>query len=135
MDDIVLTFTAPADPVSMNDGDSWRTRSDTAAWRDRAYFAWCEQHPGRGPGSRSYGGPGEVHTALTFTLQRRRDPINFARTVKHIVDGFVLAGAWPDDTIDHVVQHVPILRVGNEPLVIVRVTPHVPHLDSMTDLT
>jgi hypothetical protein len=123
MTEIVLAFEPPADPISMNQGDSWSVRTASAEWRNRAYFAWCEHHPGQGPTGRAFGGPADIHVVLPFPQTRRRDPINFAKTVKHIVDGLVLAGAWPDDTPDYVTQNIPSLTIGKNLLVLVRVTP------------
>ena len=114
--ELVLTFNAPADPISMNQGDTWSVRGDAAAWRDRAYYAWIEAHPAEGPSGRAFGSPAEIHIILPFPVARRRDPINFAKTVKHIVDGLVLAGAWPDDTPEFVTQHIPTLVKGTVPV-------------------
>lgn len=117
-----MTFDAPAAPLSMNDGDGWDVRDRVASWRNRSHWAWIEAHPGVGPSGRAAPCPAEVRVTLPFGARRRRDPINFARTVKHIVDGLVLAGAWPDDTEDYVTQHIPTLVVG-ELGVTVRVSP------------
>lgn len=122
MTELVLTFEPPADPISMNKGDTWNVRTASALWRDRAHWAWCEAHPGVGPSGRAFPYPASVHVSLPFPAHRRRDPINFAKTVKHIVDGITLAGAWPDDTPKYVEQNVPALRVDPGGLVIVRVT-------------
>jgi hypothetical protein len=111
-DDLIVTFRPPADPISMNDGDSWSVRAAVRQWRDRAYYAWIEHHRGVGPSGRAFGSRGEVRTVLPFVALRRRDPINYAKTVKHIVDGFVLAGAWPDDTLEYVEQCIPTLIVA-----------------------
>lgn len=104
----------------MNDGDSWKVRALAADWRDRAYFAWVEQFPGEGPSGRSIP-PAEVFVTLPFPNRRRRDPINFAKTVKHIVDGIQMAGAWPDDTPDWVTQHIPTLTIVPGGQVLIRV--------------
>lgn len=119
-DTIVLAFPPPADPISMNQGDSWKVRSAAAEWRDRAFFAYVEQFPGVGPSGRRIG-PSEVQVQIPFKIGRRRDPINYAKTVKHIVDGICMAGAWPDDTIEHVTQHIPILTKGDT--VFITITP------------
>lgn len=118
---VEVAFETPADPISMNKGDDWKVRKAAAEWRDRAYFAWCEAHPGVGPAGRSFGHRAKVTTVLSFPEHRRRDPINFAKTVKHIVDGFTMAGAWPDDTLEYVDQQIPRLKVNDTNLVLVRV--------------
>ena len=121
MTDIVLEFRVPADPISMND-KPWTQRKLTPYWRDTAYMHWCEAFPGAGPSGRAAPMPAEVHTVIPFPVHRRRDPINYARTVKAIVDGLVLAGAWPDDTPDYVTQHIPTLVEVGKQLVVVRVS-------------
>lgn len=119
---MILEFPLPAEPLSMNDKDNRATGRDKQAWRDTAYMRWCEAHPGMGPSQRAAPTPADVRITLPFSTQRRRDPINFARTVKAIVDGLVLAGAWPDDTPDYVTQHLPTLIVGKNLPVVVRVS-------------
>ena len=121
IEDVVLGFEQPADPISMNQGDTWKIRAAAAAWRNRAYYAWIEQHPGVGPSGRAFGGRARVLVGLSFPQHRRRDPINFTKTVKHIVDGMVMAGAWPDDTLEFVEQNVPVLLINNSGICIVRV--------------
>lgn len=118
---IEIAFETPADPISMNKGDDWKVRKESAAWRDRAYYAWCEVHPGVGPEGRRFPGRARVTTVLSFPEHRRRDPINYAKTVKHIVDGFMMAGAWPDDTLDLVEQMLPRLVVNKTGLTLIRV--------------
>lgn len=119
--DVVLEFEAPADPISMND-KPYVQRRLTPLWRDAAYMRWCEAFPGCGPSGRLAPNPAEVFVTLPFAIHRTRDSINFSRTVKAIVDGITLAGAWPDDTDEYVTQHTPMLVVGRLP-VVVRVTP------------
>lgn len=106
----------------MNEGDTWKVRNAAAAWRDAAYYRWIEHFPSVGPSGRSAPCPAVVHVTIPFPQQRRRDPINYAKTVKHIVDGFVMAGAWSDDTIDYVEQQIPTLIKGTELPVLVRVS-------------
>ena len=121
MSEMVLQFDPPADPLSMNDKDNRENGRAKQVWRNTAYFRWIEAHPGMGPSGRAFPYPAEVRVTLPFPVARRRDPINFARTVKAIVDGLVMAGAWPDDTPEYVTQHIPTLVVGELP-VTVRIT-------------
>lgn len=108
----------------MND-KPWVQRKLTPAWRDTAYMRWCEAFPGVGPSGRAAPLPAEVHVTIPFPIHRRRDPINYARTVKAIVDGLVLAGAWPDDTPNYVTQHIPTLVESPSLPVLVRVSARV----------
>jgi hypothetical protein len=124
MGEIVMEFSAPAEPLSMNDKDGREFGRAKQAWRDRAYYAWIEAHPGKGPSARRAPSPAEVFMTIPFTSNRRRDPINFARTVKAVVDGLVMAGAWPDDTPEYVSQNIPRLTIAEFGFpVVIRVVP------------
>ena len=123
-DDVVLSFVPPAKPISMNEGDSWKVRGASAEWRDAAfwhYVEWCTQHGHLGPSQRRYVNGARVHVVLPFATERRRDAINYAKTVKHIVDGIMLAGAWLDDTAEYVEQNIPTL--ARQDLCVVRISP------------
>ena len=122
MTETVIEFPVPADPISMNEGDNWEVRRRVQAWRDAAFWAWVEAHPGVGPSGRRAPLPAEAHVTIPFAKRRRRDPINYAKTVKHIIDGLVLAGAWPDDTLEQVTQHVPTLVEATSLPVLVRIS-------------
>lgn len=121
MREVVLTFAAPAEPLSMNDKDNRQTGRAKQEWRNTAHLRWIAEHPGVGPSGRAFPTPAVVHVTLPFTTQRRRDPLNWARTVKAIVDGLVRAGAFPDDSPEFVEQQIPTLVNGHLP-VVVRVT-------------
>jgi hypothetical protein len=122
VNDIILELPRELDPISMNEGDTWKVRGLAKEWRDLAYFHWCKAHPGAGPSGRKAPTPGVVHVTIPFAVHRRRDPINYAKTVKHIVDGLVLAGAWPDDTLEYVEQQIPTLVDGKKLPVLVRIS-------------
>lgn len=113
MDDLILRFPPPAQPLSMNAKDNRETGRAKQAWRDTAYYLYIEAHPGVGPAGRRRP-PSEVYVTLPFTLQRERDAVNYARTVKAIVDGITRAGAWPRDTDEFVTQNLPTLVQGAE---------------------
>ena len=119
--EIILEIPLPAEAISMND-TPWKQRKLTPLWRDAAYMRWCEAHPGVGPSGRAAPCPAEVHVTIPFALHRTRDSINYSRTVKAIVDGLKLAGAWPDDTDAYVVQHTPTLVESRSLPVLVRIT-------------
>jgi crossover junction endodeoxyribonuclease RusA len=120
MAEIVLEFDWPAEALSMNEGASYAVRVREQAWRDAAHWYWIQAHPGEGPSGRT-SRPAEVSTVICFRQKRRRDPINYAATVKRIVDGLVLAGAWPDDTDEYVTQHIPSLLITGRDSCVVRI--------------
>lgn len=118
MSAVEFSFQAPAPLLSMNDRHHWRKRAELVkAWREAAYYGWW-QPPSPRPGCRC-----EVAVTLTVRDRRRRDPHNYYPTVKAIIDGLVDAGVWPDDTPEWVTTREPVLRVGSDRLVIVRLTP------------
>jgi len=119
--DVSIMFTVPGALLSMNQHQSYSNRKLEQAWRDAAYYKYIEAFPGVGPSGRLLP-PCHVYTALPVPDRRRRDPINFAATVKRIVDGITIAGAWPDDTPEFVTQHVPSFRLSKDQLVVVRIT-------------
>ena len=68
-------------------------------------------------------GPWDVHVRLDVPDKRRRDPANYAPTIKCLVDGLTDAGWWPDDTPEYVRTHEPELRpVGRRTGLTVTVT-------------
>jgi hypothetical protein len=102
--DTITTFSFPRPTkalLSMNDRHHWqRRRTDVKAWRTAAYFA-----------ARSWGRPpATVCVTLDVPTRAKRDPANYFATVKPIVDGFVDAGLWPDDTPEYVTVIEPVLR-------------------------
>jgi Holliday junction resolvase RusA-like endonuclease len=119
--DFNIVFVAPGALLSMNKQQSYSNRKLEQLWRDTAYYAYIQEFPNVGPAGRRLP-PCHVRTALPIPDRRRRDPINFAATVKRIVDGITVAGAWPDDCPEFVTQHVPSFRVSKDQLVVVRIT-------------
>jgi hypothetical protein len=58
--------------------------------------------------------PSVVMVEIPFNMVRTRDPHNYCGTVvKAIIDGLVLAGAWPDDTPDQVGHMEPFLTLSS----------------------
>lgn len=103
-----LTFDAPAPLLNLNDRMSWRPRGVfVEAWRRAAWAAAVQiGQPAvrRRPAS-------WVTVSLPVADRRRRDPHNFAPTMKAIIDGLVDAGVWPDDTPEYVTTTEPVLDV------------------------
>lgn len=96
----------PAPFMNSNERKHWTSRSEnTAAWRytagwrvkaakiPRLEHAWIQVH-------------------VSFGDKRRRDPSNYARTAKAIVDGIVDAGVLPDDNPQYVTG--PDMRLGTD---------------------
>ena len=104
-----IEFPRPAALMSMNDRMHWREyRRQSAAWRSGACVYALEQiRPPRRLG------PSLVELVLPVVGNLRRDPHNYAPTLKHVVDGLVDAGLWPDDTPEHVRTLEPRLTVVN----------------------
>lgn len=109
MSGVTFLFDAPGPLLSMNQKPNMTQRKNEQAWRDAAYYAYIAAFPGKGPDERAMP-PCIVHTTLPVKDRRRRDPSNFQATVKRIVDGITMAGAWPDDTPDWVDQRNPSFR-------------------------
>lgn len=63
-----------------------------------------------------------VTVALPVYGLYRRDPHNFFVTVKHVVDGLVDAGVWPDDTPDWVTTTEPTLEPSTDRIGVVVVS-------------
>ena len=99
----VIEFPMPAPLMSMNDRQHWRPQRIRAkAWRTASHLYSL----GKGPF-----GPSLIEVVLPVPDKRRRDPHNYAPTLKHIVDGLVDAGLWPDDTPEFVRTLEPTLAV------------------------
>lgn len=111
----------PAPPLSLNAERRmhWAKRQrELTPWKQLAFVMARQARLA----ARLNGAACLVVVELPFATVRRRDPHNFAPTIKAIVDGLVLAGAWPDDTAEWVEVADPILvaapapvRVGLEP--------------------
>jgi hypothetical protein len=105
----VIRFVPPSQRyLSLNDVEHWRRKAERVkAWRWAAQCAVLNQLPPR------IGEPVPmvVQVSLPVKTRHRRDPINYTRTVKAIVDGLVASGRfWPDDTPEFVTDTIPELR-------------------------
>lgn len=91
----------PGQLINMNDrGDRYTTARSVKNWREAAFW-WAKQHR-----LRCRCEPGElVEVWVEFGTDKpnqRRDPHNFVKTIKPILDGFTDAAVWPDDDSKHV---------------------------------
>lgn len=101
----VFAFPAPTRLLNMNERLHWTTeRARAKAWRTTARINVPKSVPTDGALPAAL-----VHVALPVLGARRRDPHNYFPTVKHIVDGLVDAGLWPDDTPEYVTTLEPTL--------------------------
>ena len=113
-----LTFPQPAKPRTMNHRGPWRAAwGATKTWRNTA--AHHALTLGRSPSERRRP-PCLVRVSFpTSTPNTRRDPHNWAPTVKAILDGMVDAGIWPDDNdqwvtvLDPRFHQVPRNHIGD----------------------
>lgn len=80
------------------------------AWRDATFWHYKDQI-----GSKGVPSPAIVELYVPVPNKRRRDPMNYCGTLmKAVVDGLVLAGAWPDDTPEYVRHLEPLLTTQKE---------------------
>lgn len=115
---VLIRFPPPAPLMSLNQRQHWAARHrQTTLWRNTAtQAAWMLRQPRRQP-------PSSVEIFLPVATNRNRDPHNYVPTLKAVIDGFVKAGLWPDDTPEYVHTLEPRLVIGAR-LVEVRLTPH-----------
>jgi crossover junction endodeoxyribonuclease RusA len=91
--------------LNMNKKLHWaKKREIVAAWRQAA----CVY--GRQSRWKDIG-PTVVRVTFHVGANRRRDPHNWAPTIKPIVDGFTDAGFWPDDNVAWVAIVDPVFVV------------------------
>lgn len=101
-----IEFPQPAPLMSMNDRPHWAAKARAVrTWRAAACVA-ADASPHR------LLPPALVELHLPVADRRRRDPMNYAPTMKAVVDGLVDAGVWPDDTPAFVRTLEPTLYVA-----------------------
>lgn len=119
MSEIIISFSPPAKAINMNDGGHWSKRAEKVAeWRKAGWVYGRNARAGRL-------GPSIVTVHLPVVGDRRRDPHNYAPTMKAIIDGLVDARLWPDDNADWVTTTEPVL-VASAKLVRVVIRPRTP---------
>lgn len=120
-DPTTIEFAPPAQLLNMNQRLHWTAQRRIAReWRAAAQYAArntvasaSRQHP-----------PCTVAVMLPVPDRRQRDPHNYFPTVKHIIDGLVDAGIWPNDTPTWVTTIEPALVCRKPPMpVTVMLTP------------
>lgn len=119
MPSLTTTFYAPSDPWSTNEDrnlNKYARAERILEWKSAASLGWASYCNGRGL-SRGVG-DALIRVDIPFRTKRRRDPHNYCGTVvKAIIDGYVLAGAWPDDTGEYVEHLAPTLSVRGDGVV------------------
>lgn len=86
----------------------WKSSTDVAVAMDRRSFPALEAVIGRRPGI--YLPPAVLEIELRFKRGNRRDPHNFQKSIKPVVDHLVSAwGLWPDDTPKWLSQPEPTI--------------------------
>jgi Holliday junction resolvase RusA-like endonuclease len=112
-----LQFTVPGHRVQLLNANQrlhWRRKAERGAyWRELTRITLDAA-------GHAHGGPwqGRAHVVVTFAFpdRRRRDVGNLAPTVKHVLDGIVLAGVLADDSDEHVLG--PDIRRDHGPFAV-----------------
>lgn len=118
--ELVLTFPAPAEPISTNAANRlhWAARKKvTDPWRDLAILV--ARHSlaayARDLGEVWPVQPVNIRMDLPFRTARRRDPHNYVGTVvKATVDGLVRGGIIPDDAPEWASVMEPTLSIQRD---------------------
>ena len=86
-----------------------KTAQQRKGWATATWVACAEQRiPRQLP-------PATLHTMFRFDVKRTRDPLNFADTLKPIVDYLVREHkCWPDDNPKYLTQLAPELSTGHK---------------------
>lgn len=122
---IVLRFHAPGPAVSMNEltrGRGRQAHRAMARWRNAVECYLSDDYALEMAARRLAPRPVDVHLTIPFASLRRRDPINYAATVKPVTDACVRAGIVPGDDPEWVTDHVPALVVDPTLTCILRIT-------------
>jgi len=112
---LVIPYLSRPKPWSTNaDRNKGKRENRVAPWRDGAYYAARQYRLRRRltiPLDRS-----NVTMVIPFDLNKKeRDPHNYCGTVvKAAIDGLVLAGFWPSDTVGFVTHTEPLLVIDRE---------------------
>lgn len=108
---VEISFEAPGRLLNMNDRQHHQARGRSVKlWREAAYWAACAWRPG--PSARRLEGCQLVTCILPVRGRLRRDPHNFAPTMKAVIDGLTAANLWPDDSPEFVRTAEPVLAVN-----------------------
>ena len=99
---VVLAVPVAAKICTLNDRMSWKAElGPKRKWRDAAEAAAIAWDPERYDPL-----PGRWYLRISYPVtqpNRRRDPHNWIRTSKWLIDGLVLSGLLADDDSDHVI--------------------------------
>jgi len=108
---VIIRFPPPAKPLNMNERLHWSQRARrTKAWRQAAATAAMaikKSQRGQPPSTVSISLP-------VRSLKVRRDPSNWAPTLKAAIDGLIDAGVFPDDDSRWVTTFEPAFHLGSQ---------------------
>lgn len=124
---IEFEFAPPTKPWSTNEDrqlNRYARAERIALWKGVTQLEWVSQANRAGRPKAVVPSGSLVRVDVPFTTHRRRDPHNYCGTVlKAVIDGMVLAGAWPDDTHEYLEHLAPTLYVSKHGPVVVKVFP------------
>lgn len=114
MSELITRFHFPAPDKVWSTNDDRNLHHYTRAERIKTWKGAARIHYANARGKAGTAiPPALVRVHIPFKTDRRRDPHNYCGTVvKAIIDGLVLAGAWPDDTPEYVGHREPLLYKG-----------------------
>lgn len=103
---VTIEFPQPGPLMSMNDRPHWAAKARaTANWRTATKIAALTADI-------TAPSPALIELQLPVPDRRRRDPMNYAPTMKAAIDGLVDADLWPDDTPEYVRTLEPTLYIA-----------------------
>lgn len=116
--ELVLTFSAPTPPLSINKAHSlhWAARrKQTDPWRDTAIIVTRQARMQKARWWAAFPQPVTIQMDLPFRTGVRKDPHNYVGTVvKATVDGLVTGGLIPDDTPEWATILEPTISVQRD---------------------
>ena len=101
---VVMTFTAPSRPLSINESNRMHWAARTRRLKDWGVMTKIAyRHLDKGDREKLKGQKVKVYVHIPFSRKSRRDPHNYVGTnVKVIVDALIDAGMSPDDTSEYI---------------------------------
>lgn len=122
---VVMTFTAPSRPLSINESNRMHWAARTRRLKDWAIMTKIAyRHLDKEDREKLKGQKVKVYVHIPFSRKSRRDPHNYVGTnVKVIVDALVDAGMSPDDTPEYIEVAEPKLVTDEQHVVLICLEP------------